>query len=161
MKRAFTAKRISRTATITLQGPIATVFPLFGPIEEKKWEDGWDPLILYPETGELEEGMVFATRGHADEEPTYTWLVSKYDPANRAIQYTVSTQNRCWTISIHCRASSGTQTQATVRYTYTGLTPLGNDLNERAMEKMYEKDLKDWEEAINHYLQTGTLLKRH
>lgn len=86
----FTAKRISRTATITLRGPIAAVFPLFGPIEERKWEDGWDPMILFPETGDLEEGMVFTTRGHTDEEATYTWIVSKYHPANHAIQYTVS-----------------------------------------------------------------------
>jgi len=156
----FTAKRISRTATITLQGPVATVFPLFGPIEEKKWEDGWDPLILYPETGELEEGMVFTTRGHTDAEPTYTWIVSQYDPVNHAIQYIVSTQNRCWTIAIQCRAYSDTQSQTTVGYTYTGLTTLGNELNEHAMESMYAKDLKDWEEAINHYLSTGKTLKR-
>lgn len=117
-------------------------------------------MILYPETGELEEGMVFNTHGHADEEPTYTWIVSKYDPVNHAIQYTVSTQNRCWTVAIQCETSANNETQAVVQYTYTGLTPLGNQLNETSMHKMYERELQDWAEAINHYLLTGKTLER-
>ena len=45
-------------------------------------------------------------------------------------------------------------------YTYTGLTEKGNATNEKALETMYRRDLKDWEEAINHYLKTGERLEQ-
>ena len=32
---------------------------------------------------------------------------------------------------------------------------MGNAINERALQLMYARDLKDWEEKINHYLETG------
>jgi hypothetical protein len=32
---------------------------------------------------------------------------------------------------------------------------LGNAINEKALQVMYTHDLKDWEDAINHYLETG------
>jgi hypothetical protein len=38
----FKAERILRTATITLNGNIKDVFPLFDAFEERKWEPDWD-----------------------------------------------------------------------------------------------------------------------
>jgi hypothetical protein len=156
----FTAERTSRSATIILEGPIDVVFPLFGPVEEKKWEDKWDPVILYPASEDTEEGMVFTTPAQDQRETAYTWIVSKLNPDLHLIEYIVSTHNRFWVITVRCEALSDIRTRATIRYTYTGLTPLGNILNKQAIAKMYEKDLKDWEEAINHYLKTGTTQKQ-
>jgi hypothetical protein len=156
----FTADRTSRTATIVLNGSVDIVFPLFEPLEEKKWEDKWDPVILYPVSGRTEEGMVFTTPAQDKHEVVYTWIVSKFNPDLRLIEYIVSTYHRVWIISVGCEALSDIQTRATIRYTYTSLTPLGNTLNKQAIMKMYERDLKDWEEAINHYLKTGLPLKR-
>jgi hypothetical protein len=159
--KAFIAERLSKSATITLNGPIEEVFPLFGVIEEKKWADGWNPVVLYPISEKLEEGMVFTTQVQSHSETTYAWIVSKYQPENNLVEYIVSTANRYWMITIHCVASSDTETKATVRYTFTGLTALGNEINKHAIEKMYERNLEDWEEAINHYLKTGKALKHH
>ena len=156
---AFTAERVSKSATITLEGPIERVFPLFGAIEEKQWADGWNPTVLYPLSEQIEEGMVFTTPGHGHGETTVAWIMSKYQTDNRLIEYIVSTANRYWMITIQCFALSATQTKSTIRYTYTGLTLLGNEINKHAIEKMYERNLKDWEEAINHYLKTGKVLK--
>ena len=64
-----------------------------------------------------------------------------------------------WWITIQCRESvAGETTQAEITYTYTGLTEHGNAINKLALEMMYRRDLKDWEEAINHYLETGQRL---
>jgi hypothetical protein len=41
------AKRISRSSTITLNAPLEKVFPLFGPIKEMEWAEGWQPEIMY------------------------------------------------------------------------------------------------------------------
>ncbi len=159
--KAFRAERLSKRAVLTLNGPIGKVFPLFGAIEEKKWADGWNPVVLYPTSEKLEEGMVFTTQAHGHGETAYAWIVSKYQPENHLIEYVVSTPNRYWVIAIQCVASSDTETKATVRYTFTGLTVLGNEINKVAVEKMYERNLEDWEVAINHYLTTGEALKHH
>jgi len=158
---SFSAERLFKSATITLNGPIGKVFPLFGALEEKKWADGWNPIVMYPTSEKLEEGMVFTTPAHGHGETAYAWIVSKYQPDNHLIEYIVSTTNRYWVISIKCRASSDTETEATVSYTFTGLTPLGNEINKHAIGKMYERNLQDWEEAINYYLKTGNALKHH
>jgi len=60
--QTFKAERVSKSASITLNGPIEKVFPSLVAVEEKKWADGWDPVVLYPESGHLEEGMTFITR---------------------------------------------------------------------------------------------------
>lgn len=156
----FASERISRSAEMVLLGPIETVFPLFGPLEEKKWEDGWNPNILFPPSGEVEEGMVFTTGGAAGGEGRNTWIVSKYLPGDHRIEYTVSTGHRIWVIAVKCAPLSEGSTKAEVRYTFTGLNPEGNTLNRAALDRMYKNNLKDWEEAINHYLKTGSLLKR-
>jgi hypothetical protein len=153
--QTFKAERVSKSASITLNGPIEKVFPLFGAVEEKKWADGWDPVVLYPESGHLEEGMTFITRAHGHDETTFAWIVSQYQPECRHIEYVVSTPNRIWVIAIQCDRLSVNQTIATIRYTYTGLTALGNVINKHVIEKMFKRNLADWEEEINYFLQSG------
>ena len=158
----FSSKRISRAATIVLDAPIGRVFPLFGPIKEKEWSIGWKPQILYPASGNVEEHMVFKTAPHAGHnEPEYTWIVSKYQPAQALIEYTVFIPGRVWWITIQCREEIAGRTTAEITYTYSGLTELGNAIDEKALQVMYARDLKDWEEAISYYLKTGKKLDQH
>ena len=159
---AFTSKRISKTSAIILDAPISKVFPLFGPVKEKEWSIGWKPQMIYPATGNVEEHMVFKTAPHAGHnEPDYTWVVSKYQPAQALIEYTVFTPERVWWITIQCREEVSNRTTAEITYTYSGLTNLGNAIDEKALQAMYARDLKDWEMAIVHYLKTGKKLEHH
>ncbi len=157
----FKAKRISRTSYIQLNGSLDKVFPLFGAIREKEWADGWDPRIVYSTTNLLEEHMVFqTTTEYPGEEADKTWVVSKYVPEQAYIEYTVFTSLRVYWITIQCRENPGTRTtRADVTYIFTGLTEPGNALIEKALESMFVYDLKDWEKAINYYLETGKILK--
>jgi hypothetical protein len=151
-------ERITRTATFTVQGKIENVFPLFGPIREKEWAEGWEPEILYrsSESVLVEEHMIFQTNGRANE-GKYTWVITQFQPEKHSIEYTVSTSERIWFIRVVCRPSSSS-TDVTVSYTYTGLSEEGNKKNGQALARMFADDLKDWEAAINHYLRTGKLL---
>ncbi len=159
MGSSFVSKRVSRTSTITLNGSLKEVFPLFGPIREQEWADGWAPRILFPAGGGVEEHMVFRTSSHGHGEPDFTWLVSKYLPEQAVIEYTVFTPERVWWITIRCReAASERTTKAEISYAFLGLTDMGNAINENAARLMYAHDLKDWEAAINHYLETGKRL---
>lgn len=153
----FKAERISRTASFLVQAPIEKVFPLFGPVREMEWAQGWNPHLIYSETKEVEERMIFETSGKFEEEDKYTWVITQYSPQDHLIEYTVSTPERIWFITVKCEAL-GKETKTTVSYTYTGLTARGNERNKEALANMYADNLKDWEMAINYYLTTGKLL---
>ncbi|NIV91676.1 hypothetical protein GWN42_02450 [candidate division KSB1 bacterium] len=157
----FKSKRISKTSIITLHAPLEKVFPLFGPVREKEWAEGWNPEIVYSDNELVEEHMVFKTRSHGHGQ-NYTWIVSKYLPEQSLIEYTVFATERLWYITIKCKRDTLDQTtDAEITYTYTGLTENGNAMNEKALQAMYSKDLKDWEEPLNYYLKTGERLKHH
>lgn len=154
----FVSQRVSKTATFEIQAPADAVFPFFGPIKEKEWAYGWDPQRIYPEDASMEEHMIFQSKSSNAHESYFIWMVTKLDVSARLIEYTVSTPNRIWTIGVQCQPQ-GSNTKVVVTYTYTGLNELGNELNRKALDQMYTEDLKDWERALNHYLQTGEMLK--
>jgi len=151
---SFKAERVQKTASFVVNTAIEKAFPLFGPIREKEWTAGWEPQIIYSVNPEVEEHMIFKTSGKHHGEEEYLWVLSQYNPKDYFIEYTVSTSQRLWFISVRCRPK-GSNTSVTVTYTYTGLTEEGNQLNKLALDKMYAHNLKDWEEAINYYLFTG------
>lgn len=156
---SFKARRISQTRRIELHGPLQTVFPLFGPITEKLWVEGWNPEIVLLNSEEIEEHMVFKTPPRFEQEPPYTWILSKYAPEQAIVEYTVFTPERLWTITVKCEADDAAPTtHAEITYAFTGLSELGNLLNEKALQTMFAHDLRDWQEAINHYLKTGAKL---
>lgn len=153
----FKAEKVSKTASFVVNGNIQTVFPLFGAFEERKWEKGWNPVLIYPSTEVIEEGTTFKTHGHGNE-PEFLWRVSKYEPQKNLIQYLVSTDNRYWTITVKCEPRPKELTFAEVTYSFIGLNHLGNELNKKALEKMYRHNLKDWEKALNYYMESGESL---
>jgi hypothetical protein len=156
----FKPERISKCSSITLNAPIEKVFPLFGPVMEKEWAEGWDPEIIYSESDLVEEHMIFRTKAHHSSEDRYTWVITQFNPQQHQLEYTVSTSNRIWFIRVQCKPQ-GVKTLADVCYTYMGLTELGNELNREALKKMYALDLRDWEEAINYYLKNGRQKTNH
>lgn len=154
----FQSEKISRTATITVNAKIGDAFTLFGAFEERKWAEGWNPTLIYPASEIIEEGTTFKTKGQGNSEDEFLWRVSKLDTEDFLIQYLVSTENRYWTITVKCKPTTSNKTQATVTYTYIGLNDLGNQLNKMSLEKMYSRQLLDWQEEINNYLD-GTIIK--
>lgn len=154
---AFRSTRISKRATIILNGSPDIVFPLFGPVLEKEWCDGWDPEILFSTTNLIDEHMIFRTRAKFETETFYTWVLSQYNPENRIVEYTVSTENRIWFIRVECH-QHGDKTSVTVSYTFNSLNERGVEYNKISLEQMFERNLEDWSEAINYYLQTGSKL---
>lgn len=151
----FSTERIHDEAIIQLDGPIEKVFPLFGPIKEMEWAPGWKPEMVYATTL-VEEHMIFRTKGRFEGEQFYTWVVTQYFPEQFLIEYTVSTLERIWFIRVQCEPIAVKKTKATISYTFTALTDRGSELNKTSLSQMYERRLEDWEEAINHYLNTGS-----
>jgi hypothetical protein len=142
-------RRVSRSAEIVLSAPVEDVFPLFGPIREKEWADGWNPEIVYSNDPLAEQGMIFRTKGIEED---YIWVLTRYMPERHFVEYTVHTSVRIWFIRVECKPA-GSRTSATITYTYTALAGHATELNRSAIERMFEFDLKDWEDAINIYLR--------
>lgn len=153
----FKSEKISRTASILINGQISAVYPLFGAFEESKWERDWSPELIYPDYKVIEEGTTFKTKGHS-EESEFLWRVSKFEPEKYIIQYLVSTQNRYWTITVCCKQTSDDRTMAEVTYSFIGLNEKGNQFNRLALKNMYKQELLNWEKALNHYLEFGSPL---
>ncbi len=153
----FQSQKVSKTASFSVKANIDRVFPLFGAFEERKWETGWDPELIYPGEEVIQEGTAFRTKGHGSE-PEYLWVVTQYEPRAHHIQYLVSTDNRFWTISVDSRqGKTPSTTDVTVTYAFTSLTPKGNDLNTASLERMYRHNLQDWALALNNYLEQSKI----
>ncbi|QGY42111.1 hypothetical protein GM418_00105 [Maribellus comscasis] len=153
MKKTITAKRISKQAVIKLNDNIKNIFPLFGAFEERKWAEGWNPELIYPETEKIEEGTTFRTSPTFDGESDYLWIVTKYSTEKKLVRYLVITDDRFWTITVQCFQIDENNTKAQITYSFTGLNKNGNIQNKKALNNMFSKNLKDWENEINQYLK--------
>ncbi len=151
-------KQISNTATIQLNDFVEKVFPLFSPLGEKKWVNGWDPLFLYPKSGEFSENLVFKTKSSNTIEKEFNWILSYLNQKDFIVVYTVFTENRVWTIKVQCEKYGNKKTKAKIQYTFTGLNETGDKINKESLEKMFNQKLKNWEDAINYFLETGKML---
>jgi hypothetical protein len=150
----FKSERIQKSASFVVNSLVEKAFPLFGPIREREWAAGWEPQIVFSTDPEVEEHMMFKTQGGFEGEMEYLWVLTQFRPNDFLLEYSVSTSNRVWFITVKCEPKNK-HTKVTVTYSYTGLTEYGNQLNKIALDKMFLHNLKDWEEAINYYLATG------
>lgn len=158
----FKARRFTRSSIIDLNAPLENAFPLFGPIKEKEWAEGWNPEIIHSDADDINEHMVFKTASRSPEESDYVWTVSKYMPDKAFVEYTVFSGERIWFIAIRCFENPRTsKTSAEITYTSTGLTETGNAIGEKALRTLFAENLRDWENAINYYLDTGERLKNN
>jgi len=154
----FKSEKVSQSASFIVNANIEKAFPMFDAFEERKWAEGWEPILIYPENEIIEEGTTFKINAHGhghghSSESEFLWIVTKYKPNLHLVQYLVSTENRFWTITVECESlENNTKTNATVTYSYIGLNEEGNELNRNSLEKMYKENLNDWAEAINDYL---------
>src|ERR1044071_2312621 len=67
----------TQSFTIVLNGSVADVTPLFGPVREAEWAPDWSPRFLQPAHGAQREGVVFTTA--SGEGRDRIWLLAAYD----------------------------------------------------------------------------------
>jgi hypothetical protein len=87
------------------------------------------------------------------------WVVSEYDPAKFRIAFVwVWPRMVACQLQIQLTETEPNMTSAHIGYAYTGLSPEGNTEVQGYDKPWFEKKMKGWEAAINHYLQTGIQL---
>ena len=149
---AFAPRQVSHSYTQSLSAPPDEIMPLLTPLGEKAWCHGWDPVILFdaPAPG---DGTLFATRRPG--EPDTIWLLESFDAAGRHVRYLHVTPGSDVTeIDVALREAPGApdRTEATVRYTYTGLSERGNALVAATTAERYRRFMVEWEQELNGYL---------
>lgn len=155
---ADSARHIERSGGFTLAAPMSKAFPLFEPIPEKQWAEGWEPTPVYPANGETVEGMVF-TSSHTHE-PDIVWTLVHYDPASHEITYVnVMPGVRLGRIDIRCSETSE-GTRVNVRYSFTALSA-GNEFMDKFTQDHFDAYMQSWQHAISYFLTNGRRLQHH
>lgn len=152
----FRAAAVTRTGHLHFPAAIDVVFPLFTPLGERHWAQGWDPEIVYPKDVDIAAGMVFRTNDGVE----HVWTVVRYDAPTHSVAYNVVAHGvLVRQIEVRCRAAGADRTEVTVTDSYIGLSPEGNAFVEKLDEPAYAKKMAHWQQAIDAYLATAATKK--
>lgn len=151
----MSSSQISRTAIITLNDSADKILPLFTAYGETLWISGWNPEYVYPEDGEARANAVWKTQ-HDESGPETIWVTIHYDTETHSVTYiSFRLDHHVARVDIQCDAIAGGKTSAQITYTITALGEKGIHHIEQLTQEHYDRWMKSWEMAINHYLQHG------
>ena len=148
--------RATRTFVQKLVAPLERVFPLLCPVLEAEWLDGWDPIVVFTDSGVAEPACVFMTK--AAPHPAI-WFVTRHEPERGFVEMLkISPEVTACRLSIQL-AAAGSGSEATITYSHTSLGPQGDAFVAGFTEEFYDGFMREWETRMNHYLKTGTALR--
>jgi hypothetical protein len=153
---AWTAEVQQRTQyfDIGLNGSVADVTPLFGPVREAEWAPQWSPRFIHPSEGMQQEGVVFTTTDKPGTERL--WLLTRYDVAKGRVEYVILTPGLTASeIKISIVSDGESHCKATITYRRSALTPEGNAEVVKLDARWAEEQRIHWEAAINRALARG------
>ena len=147
--------RLTRSYTQHLAAPPGEVFPLLGPVGEKKWGgEGWTPRFIYPVGGADEAGCVFAT-GAPDAETI--WMLTTFDRTAGRVEYVQMTPGmRVTRLQIDLRPEGSEGTTAEIRYTWTSLSDKNEAFLAMHAGPAFDHAMAQWEGAVNAYLNANS-----
>jgi hypothetical protein len=126
-----------------LRAPADRAFPMFDPVNEKRWAPDWQPTLL----GEarVAAGLVFTTQ---DDHGRTAWLLDRYDERARELRYVVARPTILTTIDIAVVPDGPGSSVATVTYTRTALDAAAEGEVEE-FARHFPLQAPHWESAIN------------
>ena len=88
-------RRVTRSYVQTIAGTPEEIMPLYCPVREAEWCAGWDPVVVYSESGVVEPDCVFVT---GDGTVESAWFVTRYEPATGRVE--ITSQNHGFAVAI-------------------------------------------------------------
>ncbi|RMG30314.1 MAG: hypothetical protein D6730_02690 [Bacteroidetes bacterium] len=150
-------RRISHTYIQTINGSLADIMPLYCPVREVDWCEGWDPKVVYSHSGLVEQDCIFITP-HGEEE--VVWIVTDYEVEKGYVRMYHHVPGALITkLEIQLTPLDEKKTRAVLTYTKTSLSELGDKALQAFTQESYEEMMDAWEKAMNHYLATGQMLR--
>jgi len=152
--------RKSHSYTQHLHAPPERVFPLLCPVREVDWAPGWMPELVVSDSGVCEPECIFVTPPEFDSESNNSiWIVSKHDPDNCAVQmYKVAPGHTISKLQIALEREGDNSTAAHISYEISAIGAPGDEFMTEFTQEWYDAFMIDWEKAINHYLDTGSII---
>lgn len=153
----FTASRSEKSGTLQLNAPKESVFPLLCPVREYDWLEGWECDLIRSDSGYAEENCVFIRDFYLEGAPEL-WVVCRYEPpvAIEFIKFAV--HFKTGRLSIRLEDTGDDTCRATWTKLYTGLSNAGNAWIDAWSDEFFNMEIHILEKALNHYLETGTML---
>jgi hypothetical protein len=147
-------KQRTQSFTIELNGSVADVTPLFGPVREAEWAPDWAPRFIHPAQSVQREGAVFTTAGPHGRDRV--WLLTTYDVRNGRVEYAVMTPAfTANEIKIRVAADGEQHCKATITYRRSALVPEGNEEVAKLDAHWAEEQRIHWQAAISEALAKG------
>jgi hypothetical protein len=89
------------------------------------------------------------------------WHVTKHNPEKFEVEFLrVTPKENVVRININLAPVDKDKTEAEIMYQFTGLNEKQNEYIINELESKFEESMRWWEKSINHYLETGKLLKK-
>jgi hypothetical protein len=153
--------KITRTYTQHIDAPPDRVFPLLCPVRESEWLAGWRDIVemIHSDSGVAEEGCVFRTK-HGDG-PETIWIITRHDPAAGVVEFArVTTGLVATRLTAEVAAAPKNASSVRVTYTFTPISAEGDAfVRAHHSEDAFRRDLRFWEDSMNHWLRTGEILQ--
>jgi uncharacterized protein YndB with AHSA1/START domain len=149
-------KRVSHAYVQTNSATPERVFPLLCPVREAEWVPGWKYRLVYSASGFAELGCVFTTPNEDGTETT--WIVTEYEPSRRIAFAWIWREMIATRLTIDLTPHDGNRTNARISYEYTALSEAGERELDTYDEPWYAAKMEHWQKAINHYLETGSMV---
>ena len=144
----------AQSFTIGLNGSVADVTPLFGPVREAEWAPEWSPRFIHPAQGAQEDGVVFTTTTGPGKDRL--WLLTAYDIKEGKVEYVVVIPALTASeIKIRIVPDGEQHCKATITYRRSALTPEGNEEVAKLDAHWVREQQIHWERAINEALAKG------
>jgi hypothetical protein len=144
----------TQSFTILLNGTVAEVTPVFGPIREVEWAPSWVPHFLHPFEKAQREGAVFTTKSTNGRERL--WMLTAYEPDQGRVEYVFVTPGLTFNdIKIRVVADGRRRCKAIITYRHSALTSEGNEEVAKLDSRWAEQQRMHWEAAINSLLAKG------
>lgn len=142
--------RVERSYVQKINARPEEVFPLLCPVREAEWVAGWDPVVVYSNSGFAEPDCVFVT-SDGDVEPI--WVVTQHDPTAYKIEMIKVTPGMTvGKINISLAPNETGGTDALVRYAYTALGQEGENFVKAYSEEFFSGFMGAWETTLNDFL---------
>lgn len=150
--------RVQHRYRQVLDGPPEEVFALLCPVREKDWVAGWNPLVVWSESGLAEDDCVFITPH--DSGRNAVWIYDYYDTASLRLGLIKVVPELLLTrVKIQVGDEGHGRSFAEISYTHTALSADGMALLDSLDGEHWKRFMEQWEQSMNHYLHTGEKLE--
>jgi hypothetical protein len=151
-RRIMSGSPSTQVRSFHLDAPPARVFPLFTPLGEKAWAQGWEPQIL---SGREERGSVFRTVRDGRET---LWIVVDYRPAEGRVSYArLAQESNMGLVDVSLSAAPGGGTEVSVRYTLTAINAQEEAFVSEFLEpRRYARMIEEWRVSTAAALAAAT-----